>query len=83
MQEVSLPQSTAIAVLEHNGLNVSKAIQALYQEKLRNASLYEHMWVEKLEEGGILSKHREKVERMITEGDHKDEVSSHVYLVKH
>ena len=74
MREVGLPQAEAVRALENNGLNVNKAIHAIYRDKINNNALYEHMWG-KLEGGGIRQKENERVEKMITEGVYKDYVS--------
>ena len=74
MTEIRLPQSHAVRALENNGLDVNKAIHAVYRDKINSNQLYQYMWG-KLEDGGIRQKQNETVEKMITEKLHNDYVS--------
>ena len=74
MSEVRLPQSKAVLALENNDLNVEKAMQDVYHEKITNAQLYDYIWGE-LEGGGIRKTQNDKVGKMITEKQHGDNVS--------
>lgn len=75
MKEIRLPQTEAVKALENNGLNVNKAIHAVYRDKINNNQLYEHMWG-KLEDGGIRQKQNERIEEMIKKKVHNNNVSS-------
>ena len=79
MKEIGLPQSDAVRALERNGLDVNKAVHAVYRDKINNNQLYEYMWG-KLEGGGIRQMQNERVEEMITKKVHNDDVSVLVYV---
>ena len=74
MSEIRLPQSDAVRALENNGLDLNKAIHAVYRDKINSNQLYQYMWG-KLEGGGVRQIQNKRVEEMITQKDHKDNVS--------
>ena len=74
MTEITLPQGNAVRALEDNGLDVNKAIHAVYRDKINSNQLYQYMWG-KLEGGGVRQIQNKKVEEMITQKLHSDYVS--------
>ena len=80
MIEIRLPQSDAVRALENNGLDVNKAIHAVYRDKINSNQLYQYMWG-KLEDGDIRQKQNETVEKMITQQVHNDYVSDIVFFI--
>ena len=73
MAELKLPQSQAVFALEKNGLDVEKAIHAVYYEKIHTAQLYDYIWGD-LEGGGIRQVQNEKVGQMIKQEQRRDHV---------
>ena len=75
MKEIRLPQGDAVRALENNGLDVNKAIHAVYRDKINSNQLYQYMWGE-LEGGGIKQIQNNRIEEMITQKLHNDYVSN-------
>ena len=70
MREVQLPRSAAVLALEKNGLNVDKAIRAIYWEKINNG-LYAYIWGE----SGVQQFQNDRVKQMIKENQYTNTVS--------
>ena len=74
MTEIRLSQSDAVRALENNGLDLNKAIHAVYRDKINSNQLYQYMWG-KLEGGSVRQMQNKRVEEMITQKNHNDNVS--------
>ena len=69
-----MTQSHAVRALENNGLDLNKAIHAVYRDKINSNQLYQYMWG-KLEGGGVRQMQNKRIEEMITQKNHNDNVS--------
>ncbi|XP_065915142.1 uncharacterized protein [Dysidea avara] len=72
ISEGKLPESKAVLALENNDLNVEKAMHDIYHEKITNAQMYDYIWGV-LEGGGVRKVQNDKVGKMITEKQHRDD----------